>query len=381
MPSAYEGLIAGCFVFSVAAFVISIIALLRVERSRAERVSRQLHELASPVPQAQKGATDKAQGAVRQGQEAISPEPDLAPNLLGHTQAALKESEDSARRVAAEGNGEEVLASGPPIGSSPEFLALREHAQTGDAESQYQLGQMYAEGMHCRQDNSAAFGWYRRAAKQDHPDANFALGMMYREGRVVPLSLELSDRYLRKAALLGSAEAQALIDTSASSAPATIATPERSDASPELAPGATDRPAQSQKRFPIAHTAHRFAISKPKTRPNYHRTNAPIDSATEEWFYKIGRRKGLLCAQRAQLVLSRKLAAGRVEDGPHSVFDREDLYETACRIASRRGYLAADSDAGMEEELDGADPLFDECREAFIAGVKDGLRSGIFSTG
>ena len=60
-----------------------------------------------------------------------------------------------------------------------EFESL---AEAGEAEAQYQLGVMYAEGHGVTVDNVEAVAWYRRAAEQGMPDAQYDLGHSYAAG-------------------------------------------------------------------------------------------------------------------------------------------------------------------------------------------------------
>jgi len=56
---------------------------------------------------------------------------------------------------------------------------LQELADQGDADAQYHLGVMYANGLGVLQDQAEAARWYRLAADQGHVIAQYALGGMY----------------------------------------------------------------------------------------------------------------------------------------------------------------------------------------------------------
>ena len=62
------------------------------------------------------------------------------------------------------------------------------HARAGhgDADAQYELGIMYAEGRGVPQNDAVAFAWYRQAAEQGVAKAQFNVGLMYSAGRGVP---------------------------------------------------------------------------------------------------------------------------------------------------------------------------------------------------
>jgi len=50
----------------------------------------------------------------------------------------------------------------------PEIDALRARAEQGDAPAQFALGVMYAEGRGVPQDDAEAVRWYGLAAEQGH---------------------------------------------------------------------------------------------------------------------------------------------------------------------------------------------------------------------
>ena len=51
-------------------------------------------------------------------------------------------------------------------------------AGQGDADAQYELGIMYAEGRDVPQNDAVAFAWYRQAAEQGVAAAQFNVGLM-----------------------------------------------------------------------------------------------------------------------------------------------------------------------------------------------------------
>ncbi|MGB0712388.1 MAG: SH3 domain-containing protein [Gammaproteobacteria bacterium] len=55
-------------------------------------------------------------------------------------------------------------------------------ARQGDAEAQYNLGWMYANGYGLAQDEAKALIWWRKAARQNHSDAVVAVAMAYLHG-------------------------------------------------------------------------------------------------------------------------------------------------------------------------------------------------------
>ena len=63
---------------------------------------------------------------------------------------------------------------------------LRLAAEQGDADAQFNLGVMYANGEGVPENDAEAVKWYRLAAEQSHADAQFKLGVMYDLGNGVP---------------------------------------------------------------------------------------------------------------------------------------------------------------------------------------------------
>jgi TPR repeat protein len=87
-----------------------------------------------------------------------------------------------------------------------EFLLL---ALEGNAEAQFNVGLMYAQGGHgVPQDYALAAQWFRKAAEQGHAYAQNNLGVMYRTGKGVPQDYALAAQWFRKAAEQDNAGAQ-----------------------------------------------------------------------------------------------------------------------------------------------------------------------------
>ena len=56
-------------------------------------------------------------------------------------------------------------------------------AERGDADAQYNLGMMYADGRGVPQDDTTAVEWFQKAAEQGHALAQKNLGVVYEQGR------------------------------------------------------------------------------------------------------------------------------------------------------------------------------------------------------
>lgn len=86
-----------------------------------------------------------------------------------------------------------------------EWLPL---AETGQAEAQYYLGELYRVGDGVVQDFSQAVKWYRRAAIQGHSIAQNSMGVRYEKGQGVVKDEALAVSWYRKAAEQGLKHAQ-----------------------------------------------------------------------------------------------------------------------------------------------------------------------------
>jgi TPR repeat protein len=89
----------------------------------------------------------------------------------------------------------------PPGGGAEKRLA---DAESGDAQAQFNLGLSFSN----RPDFGQAAHWYLKAANQDHAKAQFALGVMFADGRGVPQDEAKALIWIGKAAERGCSEAQ-----------------------------------------------------------------------------------------------------------------------------------------------------------------------------
>jgi TPR repeat protein len=82
--------------------------------------------------------------------------------------------------------------------------ALVRDADDGNAEAQFTLGLKYSFDA----DLALSVHWYRKAADQNHPLAQFNLGLMYASGLGVPMDDIQAVNWIRRAAEGGDAGAQ-----------------------------------------------------------------------------------------------------------------------------------------------------------------------------
>ena len=66
------------------------------------------------------------------------------------------------------------------------FREWKAAAEAGQAEAEFDLGVLYAQGKGVPRDLTTAERWYRKAAEQGNAEAEFALGQMYSLGWGVP---------------------------------------------------------------------------------------------------------------------------------------------------------------------------------------------------
>ena len=64
--------------------------------------------------------------------------------------------------------------------------SLRKDAEQGDAEAQYVLGLRYKDGVGVPQDDAEAIKWFRLAAEQGYATTQYILGLCYKNGDGVP---------------------------------------------------------------------------------------------------------------------------------------------------------------------------------------------------
>jgi TPR repeat protein len=88
---------------------------------------------------------------------------------------------------------------------------LRPLADAGDPEAQFALGLLFFEGRGVSQDAETAAEWFRRAAEQGKADAQANLGILYNVGRGVPQDVNEAAVWLRRAAEQGHAGAQSYL--------------------------------------------------------------------------------------------------------------------------------------------------------------------------
>ena len=93
-----------------------------------------------------------------------------------------------------------------PIEKELESLLLK--AYEGDRDAQFMVGRIYADKQFPRQDHVQAVYWYRQAARQNHPLAQYNLGHQYLKGLGVVRDEVRAMQWWRVAAEQGNMSAQ-----------------------------------------------------------------------------------------------------------------------------------------------------------------------------
>jgi TPR repeat protein len=92
--------------------------------------------------------------------------------------ACTDTAESSSSRIEQESESKAALAS--------TLDQTREKAEQGEADAQFNLGLLYANGEGVPQDYAEARTWYLKAAEQGDAKAQFNLGLLYSHGWGVP---------------------------------------------------------------------------------------------------------------------------------------------------------------------------------------------------
>ena len=140
--------------------------------------------------------------------------------VLYGTGAGVARDEAQARklfeRAAQAGNPRGVsnlaaLGGGASADPARARELLLKAAET-NAEAQYQLGMMLAEGNGGAKDDAAARALFEKAAAQNHPGALERMGAFAQEGRGGPKDSEAAKAYYQRAAALGDEDAKKALE-------------------------------------------------------------------------------------------------------------------------------------------------------------------------
>jgi TPR repeat protein len=85
------------------------------------------------------------------------------------------------QKAAAQNNQNAISRLNLIQSNEERFSKTRAHAEKGEVDSQYDLGNMYAEGIGVDADMAKALTWYEKAANQGYEKAQYKLGLIYYE--------------------------------------------------------------------------------------------------------------------------------------------------------------------------------------------------------
>jgi len=136
------------------------------------------------------------------------------------TGAGVAKDEEAARKLferAAEGGNPRGVTNLAALGGSAAATnparsrELLSKAAETNAEAQYQLGLMLADGTGGPQDDAGARALFEKAAAQNHPGALERMGAFAAEGRGGPRDRDAAKSYYKRAADLGNDPAKAAL--------------------------------------------------------------------------------------------------------------------------------------------------------------------------
>ena len=111
--------------------------------------------------------------------------------LTTNTLAQTKENANFKAGVAA------IDANNMPLAYKKFLVAAKE----GHADSQFNLGVMYEQGIGTTKNEKEAVIWYTKAAEQGNSGAQFNLGVLYENGLGTPIDYAKANKWYRKASL------------------------------------------------------------------------------------------------------------------------------------------------------------------------------------
>ena len=100
----------------------------------------------------------------------------------------------------------------PNFSFAQSFNEVKESAEQGDAEAQFNLGIMYYTGEGTLTDKKQAFYWYKKSAEQGDAEAQYNLGGMYNFGEGTLTDKKQAAFWIRKSYKNGLEEAKEFWD-------------------------------------------------------------------------------------------------------------------------------------------------------------------------
>jgi len=91
------------------------------------------------------------------------------------------------------------------------FSNLKQQAENGDSQVQYDLGRMYKNGKGTSTDVVKAFEWLQKSANQGHAGGQASLGLMYFDGLGTEKNVAKAVEWIRKSAEQGNSNGQSML--------------------------------------------------------------------------------------------------------------------------------------------------------------------------
>lgn len=83
------------------------------------------------------------------------------------------------------------------------YKEFRAAAEEGDADSQFNVGLMFEQGIGVGKDEKEAVAWYRKSAEQGNSGAQYNLAVLYENGRGTAVDFAQANEWYRKASAQG----------------------------------------------------------------------------------------------------------------------------------------------------------------------------------
>jgi len=90
---------------------------------------------------------------------------------------------------------------------------FEQSANKGDKDAQYQLGNLYLQGLGVQNNLKTAFYWYEKASNQEHAQSQHNLGLFYMQGEIVERDKDKALYWFKKAAENGYEPSKKIIAT------------------------------------------------------------------------------------------------------------------------------------------------------------------------
>lgn len=120
--------------------------------------------------------------------------------LVGICLAVAGCGDQTKREAASYQEGIDAYAQGNFVLALEKFKPLAEH---GNAQAQYNIGMMYRQGKGMPQDDKEAAAWLSKAAEQGYVEAQENLAVLYSQGRGVAQDWVQADKWFSIAAVSG----------------------------------------------------------------------------------------------------------------------------------------------------------------------------------